>query len=282
MKRLALLALVALSGCKLDFFIYTPPRVEAYKLEAAGDSPEETVTADRIEPVRITVTPEISLGAAYLKGSEQPPRAHVLYFHGKGGHLDSSFGRAKRWANLGFDVLVFDYRGFGNSTNVEPTEAGIAEDTEAALQYLVSRVGASARIVFYGHSFGTAAGLQRAVLSPPRALILESALVSIQYFVADSSQMDLPDSFFMKASWSGDERIAKLQVPVLLLHGLADDYVRPEGSEALYGEANEPKKLVLVEGADHGTVPEVMDRTFAGTEGTYGGTIHGFLDAYAR
>lgn len=282
MRGLALLGLVALSGCKLDFFLYTPPRLETYELAAAGKTPEETVTPDRIEPLRITVTPEISLGAAYVKGSEQPPRAHVLYFHGKGGHLDSSFGRAKRWANLGFDVLVWDYRGFGASTNVEPTEAGIEEDSEAVLQYLVARVGASARIVFYGHSFGTAAGLQRAVLSPPRALVLESALVSIQYFVADASQMDLPASFFMKATWAGDERIAKLQVPVLLLHGLEDDYVRPEGSQALYGEANEPKKLVLVEGADHGDVPQVMDQAFAGTEGTYGGTIHGFLDAYAR
>lgn len=280
MRALWLLALVLLSGCKLDGFLYTPPRVDAYKLEPEGKTPIETVTADRIEPLTITVSPEVTLGAAYIRGNVQPPRAYVLFFHGKGGTVDSNFGRAKRWSNLGFDVLIFDYRGFGTSTNLTPTEEGLAEDSEAVLQALWARVGDTARIVFYGHSLGAATNLQRAVVNPPRAVVIESAFASIQDFTADSSRMDLPQSFVTADSWSNEERIARLQSPVLILHGLADDFVRPQGSEILYGEAKDPKKLVLVEGADHGSVPVKMDEN-PDPALTYGGTIHGFLDAFA-
>lgn len=280
MRALGIAALVLLSGCKLDFFLYTPPRVDSYKLNPEGRSPIETVTPDRIEPMTITVSPEITLGAAYIKGNVQPPRAYVIFFHGKGGTIDDNFNRAKRWSNLGFDVLIFDYRGFGASTNVTPTEEGVEEDTEAVLQVLLARVGDTARIVFYGHSFGAAANLQRAVVNPPRAVVIESAFASIQDFAADSSRMDVPQSFLTADPWSNEERIARLQSPVLILHGLADDFVRPQGSEILYGEAKDPKKLVLVEGADHSGVPMKMDEN-PDPALTYGGTIHAFLDAFA-
>lgn len=281
MRAAALAALVLVSGCKLDGFLYTPPRVDAYKLEAEGKTPIETVSADRIEPMTITVSPDIQLGAAYIKGSVQPPRAFVLFFHGKGGTIDSNFGRAKRWANMGFDVLIWDYRGFGASTNVTPTEEGIAEDSEAVLQVFLARIGNNARTIFYGHSFGAAVNLQRAVINPPRAVILESPFASLQDFTSDSSRMDIPRSFITTSSWSNEDRIALLQAPVLLMHGTADDFVRPESSEILYREAKDPRQLVLAEGADHGSVPATLDEQFAGTNRTYQGTIDGFLDAYA-
>ncbi len=275
MKGLSMLcAALVLSGCfELDAFLYEPKRAEAYLLEPAGKTPEETVTADRIEPLLLTVSEEVTLGAAYVKASAQPPAGHVLHFHGRGGNLDSHFGEAKRLSNMGFDVLTFDYRGWGTSTDVTPTERGIEEDTRAARQWLVDRAGTT-RLVYFGKSFGTATAAQRAEVDPPVAWVLESGFASIEQFGRDSSQMDLPSSFFAADGWDTERRVARVEAPVLFIHGTADDFVRPEFSKRMFGKAHEPKELVLVEGAEHGNVAT----TLGGPE--YAALVGGFFRRY--
>ena len=164
-------------------------------------------------------------------------------------------------------MLAFDYRGWGTSTNVDPTEAGLLQDSQTALDWLVARGGVPAdRIIYYGRSFGTAVASQFAAVRPPAALILESPFSSMQGLVADSSQMDLPVGFVSLGRWDTEEHLRVLQgVPLLLLHGTADDFIRPEFSRRLYAVAHEPKRLVLVEGADHDTVPLRMGENFART-----------------
>ena len=261
MRAFLLLPLLVLAGCfSLDPFLYTPGKTDKYKLEPAGATPEETVTAARIEPVTIAVGEQDLVQAAYVKGSEQPPRAYVIYFHGKGGTLDSSIGRAKRWSNMGFDVLFFDYRGWGLSTNLTPSEATILADTRAVRAWMLGRIGAANadRLVYYGHSLGSATSTQQAEAEPPALLILESAFASIHDFETDSSGLDFPVGFIADAKWPTVDRVKNLHVPILLVHGLADEFVRPEFSQQIYANANEPKQLELVEGAAHGNIPEIM------------------------
>lgn len=275
------LAAAALCGCKLDSFLYGGPRrTDAYVFQPVGQRPEETVAPDRIERLRVDVDGTVSLGAVWVRGSVQPPRGYVLYFHGNGGNLDTHFPRTKRWANLGFDVFSYDYRGWGTSTNSPPTEAGLDADGRAAVAAFESRLTAGARVVFYGHSLGTAANLQQSVRRAPPAVILEAPFASIQRFAVDSSQMDVAASFVTSDGWDSEARIANLAAPVLLLHGKADDFVRPEFSEALYARAGEglpeperrTKELVLVDGGGHSDLPAVL-----GAE--YDRLIHAFVDA---
>ena len=92
---------------------------------AEGSTPEETVAPEQIEPVELVVDGQVRLGAAYVKATQQPPRAYVLYFHGICCNLNQHIARPKGLANLGYDVLVFDYRGWGTSSDLEPTEPGL-------------------------------------------------------------------------------------------------------------------------------------------------------------
>jgi hypothetical protein len=267
-----LLAVVGGGACyDLDPFLYSRTRVDHYTLPAQGDTPEETVAPERIEPVELVVDGQVRLGAAYVKAAQQPPRAYVLYFHGICCNLDVHLARPKGLANLGYDVLVFDYRGWGTSTDVEPTEPGLLEDSRAALAWLSARTGLPAnRLVYYGRSFGSAVATQLAVDSPPAALLLESPFSSVQGLVRDSSNMDLPAAFLAEGSWDTEGRVRALQgVPLLLLHGTADDFVRPEFSERLYSVAHEPKQLVWVEGADHDNVPQRLGVEYARTLGNF-------------
>ncbi len=260
---LALLAL-GVAGCfRLDPFLYGPERTEAYEFDLEGNDPGEAITADRLEELRLVVNDQVTLGAVYVHANQSPPRAYALFFHGKGDHLGGQFERAKRLANLGYDVLAIDYRGFGVSSNVAPSEVGVAEDTAAALAYLKERAGGSDRIFYYGHSWGTAVATQRARVDPPRVLILESGFASIEQMKSDSSLLDFPDDYIADDGWPTTTWISELQdVPVLLMHGLEDDFVRPEFSDLLIASANDPKKLIKVPGADHGSIPRVMGEEF--------------------
>lgn len=277
MKRAAVaaVAVAMLPGCfKLDPFLYTPQRTDHYDFSPQGKDAESTIEGGQIgEPFFIQVNPEVQIWAVYVLATTQPPRGYGIFFHGKGPHLaaESQLEHVKRLANLGYDVLEIDYRGFGMSTDVAPTEAGIEEDTRAALAWMAARVGKD-RLFYYGHSLGAAVALQRAAIDPPRALVLESAFASIQDFEGDATLMDFPDDYVAWDSWSSSTRIQGIG-RVLILHGLADDFVRPEFSEHLFDYALDPKQLVLVEGADHGTVAPMMGAAYATT-------IHGWLDRF--
>jgi alpha-beta hydrolase superfamily lysophospholipase len=268
---LALAVSLALLGCKLDGFLYAPTRVDGYVLDPRGETPETTVTADRIDgPLAVPVDGQVTVRAVYVKAQAQPPRGYVLFFHGKSSHLDLEFHRVKRFSNYGYDVMAFDYRGFGASSDVEITEEGMGQDSAAVLAVLKARIPDNARLIFWGDSLGTAPASQRAHADNPRGLILEEPFASMTYFVQDSARMDLPGSFVAAATWDTNARVRDLNaVPKLFLHGTADDLIDPRNSQYLYDNAQEPKRLVFLEGGTHGRLHEVSG---------YREVINGFLD----
>lgn len=269
------LALLALSGCfALDGFLYTTQRLEAYAFEADGGTPETTVSAEQIRALEIPVEDGDVMGAVFVRAAEQPARASVLYFQGQGGNIEQGFRRIKRLVTMGFDVLAVDYRGWGGSTNIAPTEASIQTDARVAREFLVTTLGAREdRLVYYGRSFGSAVAVYLSTLSPPEVLILESPIASIEALGTDSSGLPLPPGFYANSTWDSEERVKSLDTAQLILHGVADDYVRIEFGETLHANAREPRRFVAVEGADHGDVPEVMGARYAET-------IRAWVDAH--
>src|SRR5215203_5102402 len=76
----------------------------------------------------------------------------VLYLHGARWNLNGSMFRISRWADLGFNVLAVDYRGFGKSTDLLPSEETAHEDARVAFEELKRREPDPARRFIYGHS----------------------------------------------------------------------------------------------------------------------------------
>jgi pimeloyl-ACP methyl ester carboxylesterase len=264
--RAAALAL-AVAGCgrpaRLDWFLYVPTRVDAYRLDPDGDTPDTTVSQGQIEELTIRTEDGVDLGAVWVRATAQPALGTVLFFHGKGGNLDSTFPRLKRWANLGYDTLGFDYRGFGRSSDVEISEPGIDLDGRAMVQALVARAGSLDRAFYAGQSLGCAPAAQRAVNQPARALIIESGFASLEAFKTDSTQMDWPQQFITDDRWDTSARLRVLTGPVLILHGAADDLIRPYHAHLNDEAAHDPKQFVLVEGGGHSDLPEVMGQGYA-------------------
>jgi uncharacterized protein len=178
----------------------------------------------------------------------------LLYLHGNGVNIGVNAEHAARFQSLGMSVLLVDYRGYGRSEGAFPSEQSVYADAEAMWKHLVKDRGIEPRNIFiYGHSLGSAIGIELALRHPNAAgLIVESAFTSIR----DMAKRDLlfravPVSLILTQRFASISKIARLKLPVLFLHGSHDTLVPFSMSQRLYEAANEPKRVVLLAGGDH-------------------------------
>ncbi|MCC3466142.1 MAG: alpha/beta fold hydrolase, partial [Microcoleus sp. PH2017_06_SFM_O_A] len=121
------------------------------------------------------------------------PLGTLLYLHGKGFNIGTNINQSYRFRELGFSVLLMDYRGYGRSQGSFPSEARIYEDAETAYNYLVKQRQLSPSEIFlYGHSLGGAVAVELAVTHPKVAgLIVQSSFTSMLDMVERQSLMRL-------------------------------------------------------------------------------------------
>lgn len=182
------------------------------------------------------------------------PRADapvLLYLHGARYDVRGSAHRMRRMHELGFSVLGVDYRGFGRSTDVLPSETLAYEDARAAWNWLAARHPQQARYVF-GHSLGGAIAVHLATeVQDLRGLIIEGGFSSIPDVVGSFKWGWLPVGPLITQRFEAAERIGRLRVPLLVVHGSRDGLIPAELGRKLYERAPEPKRFVLVEGGSH-------------------------------
>ena len=198
----------------------------------------------------IQVGKDQKLHAWWLQG-ERPDAPVVLYLHGARWNLTGSVTRIDRWRQLGFAVFAVDYRGFGKSSDIAPTEAYAYEDAEAAYDYL-ARIAPGRPRYIVGHSLGGAIAVELARRRPDTAgLVLEATFTSVADMVSESSWGLLPVSLILTQRFDALAKIAEVKVPVLITHGTHDSIVPFRMGEQLYEAARAPKRFIKVEGAGH-------------------------------
>ncbi len=175
----------------------------------------------------------------------------MLYFHGARWDLRASASRIERWRRLGFSVLAVDYRGFGKSTEIAPSEQSSAEDAEAAWKELVAFTPNQKHIIV-GHSLGGAIAVDLATRHPEAAgLVLESTFTSVADMVSESAWGFLPVTLILTQKFDALSKIRDVKMPVLIAHGTNDRTVPFHMGERLYEAAPGPKRFVKVEGGTH-------------------------------
>lgn len=121
-------------------------------------------------------------------------RGAVLVCHGNAGSIEQRIELARAFHELGWAVLLFDYRGYGNSTG-KPSEEGTYRDAEAAAEHLTRVEGlAPEQIVLYGESLGAAVALELATRRSCAALIAESTFTSLPDMAAEEDVRPLVTS----------------------------------------------------------------------------------------
>ena len=210
--------------------------------------------------------------------AEQANASTLLYLHGNdknighGHDVDS----AARMHSLGYNLLMVDYRGYGKSTGGEPSEAKVYEDAEAAWNYLLKqRASAPQRTFIYGHSLGGAIAIDLAIHHPEAAgVIAESTFTSI-YDMGRHDYSYLPVGLLLNQSFDSLDKVSKLKIPVLFIHGTWDKRVPLQMSQRLFDRAPQPKFLKLIEGGQHSNSSSI-----AWLE--YRDTMSAFVQKYAH
>ena len=183
----------------------------------------------------------------------------VLYLHGARWNLNGSVFRMSRWADLGFNVLAVDYRGFGKSTELLPSEETAYEDARVAFEELKRRQPDPSRRFIYGHSLGgalaidLAAGPLRNADNEVGGIIIESTFTSIPAVLRGMKYGWVPGiGLVVTQPFDSANKIGKVETPLLIIHGTADGVVPHAMADELYeAAASKVKKVIKIEGGTH-------------------------------
>jgi fermentation-respiration switch protein FrsA (DUF1100 family) len=174
-------------------------------------------------------------------------RRTVLVFHGNAGNISHRIDYARMFRTLGYNTLLVDYRGYGQSTG-SPSEEGTYRDAMASWRWLVDTRGLRpAEIVVFGESLGGPVGCWIAAREKPRALVLASTFTSLPDLGAEVYRF-LPVRLLSRFKYDTRECLGKVSAPVLVLHSPRDDIVPYAHGEALYAAAREPKHFLQLAG----------------------------------
>lgn len=214
---------------------------------------ERNLTPDGAESVWFNSADGTRLHGWFFESQTGPEIATVIFFHGNGGNIGNVRWVGQRFAKRGFDILLFDYRGYGASDGVAAAESDLYADGDAAVAFVKNEKGARPeRIVLYGHSLGTAIVADVASRGVFGAVVLESGFSSASS-VAASALPWLPRwlHFLGKNRFESARKLASVKSPILITHGDPDATIPTGESQLLFASANEPKKLLIFRGAGH-------------------------------
>lgn len=208
--------------------------------------------------------------------AEQADAPALLYLHGNFRNISNNPGHAARLHSMGYNLLLVDYRGYGKSTGGAPTESKVYEDAEAAWNYLTTqRAVPPQRAFIYGLSLGGAIAIDLAVRHPEAAgLIAENTFTSM----SDMGKRDygyLPVDWLLNQRFDSLDKVGKLKIPVLFIHGTWDRKVPHQMSRQLFDKAPQPKLMKLIEGGEH-----INNSSVAWVE--YRDTLNAFVQKYAH
>jgi fermentation-respiration switch protein FrsA (DUF1100 family) len=178
----------------------------------------------------------------------KPGRSVILYFHGNGDFLAGRVSRFKAMTADGTGLVALSYRGYAGSSGA-PSEEGLLRDAAAAYAFTTARYAAE-RIVAWGFSLGT--GVAVALASEHRIgkLILEAPYTSTADIAASSFRF-VPVRLLMRDPFHSDQRMSRVTVPLLVMHGTKDLVISIVFGERLFALAREPKRFVRIEGGGH-------------------------------
>ncbi|MEX0715573.1 MAG: alpha/beta hydrolase [Planctomycetaceae bacterium] len=258
MRHLVFL-LFALAGCASlgdrsplapleDALLYQPTPVTLADLQA-------TRAARTFEFEEARFTAEDGARLTGLFAPHENPRAIALFAHGNAGNVHTWMETARDLRDRhGLAVLLFDYRGYGDSEGT-PSEQGLIQDARAARKWLAERTGvAETDIVLIGRSLGGAVLTQLAADDGARALVLQSTFTSAPDVGRVHASWLLP-RLNMRNRFESLKRIPEYEGPLLVSHGDADEVIPFEHGRKLHAAAPGPKRFVTIAGGRHNDPP---------------------------
>jgi fermentation-respiration switch protein FrsA (DUF1100 family) len=247
----SILCLTLLQGCTGAFF-----------------QPQRTMV---LTPARIGLdyrdvylhTPDGEKLHAWYLPAQGTAKGTVLFLHGNAENISTHIASVYWLPAQHYNVLLFDYRGYGESTGT-PSLPGLLTDAETAIAWLADRSEVRTHgMVVFGQSLGASLAVYAVAHSPYRsrikALIIDSAFSSYRRITREKLAafwltwaLQVPLSLTVDDQYSPINVIADISpIPLLIIHSIHDPIVPISHAEALYAAARQPKELWRVAQGGH-------------------------------
>ncbi len=205
-------------------------------------------------PAAVDGTGAQRLRALWIAAAD-PAAPTVLYLHGTFRNVFQNQPKIAAIHAAGFSVLAVDYRGWGESSRLLPSEQSIMEDAERAWAELARRAPRPHSRVIFGHSMGSGVAVELALRhrDPPGygALVIESGMTSMPDMVRDFNPFGVVLAPLVTQQFTSIDKIGAIEAPKWFLSGRADNTVPPEQTQRLYDAARGMKHLEFFEGGSH-------------------------------
>lgn len=198
-----------------------------------------------------------------------PAAPTLFYLHGTFRNLYRNYPKIEALRAAGFGVLAVDYRGWGESTPIIPSEKTIVADAEAAWSELVRRQPEPRKRVIFGHSLGGAVAIELASRrhhgADYGAVIVESTFSSLADLAGSAAGPLGPIAVWLSGErFDSVAKIGRIDGPLLMLHGDHDNTVPVALGRKLRDAAPPGVRWVEVPGGSHSALhtdaPEIYRR----------------------
>ncbi len=249
MKATILLILMGLLTSCSTFFYY--PDSKTYF------TPEQFVKS--YQSFDIKTEDGITIKAKLLKTKNKVPKGTIIQFHGNAQNMSSHMASLVWLTELGYDLFIFDYRGYGNSEG-SPDPEGLNFDAQAALKKAKEcQIERKAKkFIVYGQSLGGAV-LMRALEDYGTEgidhLILESTFMSYRNIAIKKMKSGAITYLFFPLAYlivnNSYSASSVPEIPLLVIHGKKDPVVEFEFGEEIFNKGKEPKELWQIPEEQH-------------------------------
>lgn len=185
----------------------------------------------------------------------------ILFFHGNAGNIGLRLPNAQQmFSQLQANILMVEYRGYGDSDDVKPTEKGLKLDAEAALKFIQSHPEVDPERVFcFGRSLGGAVAFHLAEYAqqhklPLAGLLVENTFLSISKMVDQLMPLIAPLKFLvLRIHWNSEVIAPVNKLPVLYLAGDRDELVPHSHMRELYDLSSKSSSYAKIHVIRRGT-----------------------------
>jgi fermentation-respiration switch protein FrsA (DUF1100 family) len=201
-----------------------------------------------IEKVNIKTSDNINL-LGWFHNKSLDNYKTILYFHGNAGKLENRIYKLNHFKDLNVNFLIIAWRGFsGNKGN--PSENNLYIDGNSAIDWLKKKGVAEKDIIIYGESLGTGIATEISQNKNFAGLILETPFTSM-IEAAKNFYPYVPVGLLLKDKYKNQEKIKNINIPILVMHGKADQIVPFWMGKRIFDLANNPKYSYFTEYDDH-------------------------------
>ena len=249
-KRIAVWLITRLVGLLVVInavFYLQQPTMTFYPFSEVVETPKNWGLS--YQDIELITQDNVRLHAWFIP---HPEATHTLLFlHGNAGNISHRGESVEIFHRLGLNVLIFDYRGYGNSEGT-PDEPGLYRDAEAAWAYLTQqRKIKPEEIIIFGRSLGGAVAVKLASQNTPAALILESTFSSARDMAREIFPI-LSRVVWMRYRFDSVSSVMQVKSPILFLHSPHDEIIPYRLGKKLFDAAPQPKQFVNLRGGHNG------------------------------